>query len=339
MGQGGEAFSRAAGRVGDLFLEVGLVTRLGAVVVGGVVAVVAVILLAVVRNAVHDDAEDTGAGAVELLEHGGGGAVEGVAGIDDDEDAVDAGGEEGGIRDDEGGAIEDDDVGGGLELGEELIHAGGGKDLSGVGGQGAAGEDAEVADGGGLEGGVKEGVAEEDVGEAEAVGEVEEAVLAGAAQVGVDEDDALAALGDDGSEVGGDGGLLPSPGPGLVTRMVLTAAAALANSRLVRRTRKASAVGERGCLATITPSASSSISEMSPMTGMPRVRVMSSGVLRVSSRNSIRKMTPTASIMPTTAASRVFCSFLGLMGELGATAGWTWVRLEVVWASATRICS
>ncbi len=65
------------------------------------------------------------------------------------------------------------------------------------------------------------------------------------AQVRVQQDDPLARLGEDDSQVDATV-VLPSPGMALVTRIARTGASTLAKPRLVRSVRNASEAGARG---------------------------------------------------------------------------------------------
>ena len=75
-----------------------------------------------------------------------------------------------------------------------------------------------------------------------------------------------------------------------------------------------------------------------PASTGPVTRSMSSAVLTVSSRYSIRKAAPTASIAPIMAASRVLVTVRGRTGDSGTMAGSATTRLLVACASASLAC-
>ena len=135
---------------------------------------------------------------------------------------------------------------------------------------------------------------------------------------------------------------LPSDSPELVTSMILAGSSTDEYSRLVRKDRKASATGERGFFATKTPSESSPClglflsSPMNPITGVSRRSLISSGVLRVSSKNSTRKANPAVTNRPIAAASKALCTGLGDIGVVGLLAVSTCITVGVDCAFESR---
>jgi hypothetical protein len=127
--------------------------------------------------------------------------------LDDDDGEVGFVDEDGSVADAEDGwGVDEDEVEAGFDVFDEFGHALGVEDAGAVGGEEAAGEEVEVFDGG-LDDDFFEGdLGGEVVGEAFLVGDVEEGVEAGAAEVGVDEEDVVTALGADEGEVGEGGG-------------------------------------------------------------------------------------------------------------------------------------
>ncbi len=160
-------------------------------------------------DAVQHHPNHIGADVAELLDGGFEGAEFGDAGADDEEDAIDDGGEDDGVVDGEdGGGIDEDEIGLVEDGGEDFAHFVGAEEFGGVGGELAGADDVEGVDGGGLEGAVEvDGGLDEEGAEAGVGLGVEDAVDAGAVEVGVEDGDAAPGLGEDDGEVGGDGGL------------------------------------------------------------------------------------------------------------------------------------
>lgn len=156
---------------------------------------------------VHDNTNHGGAG---LAEHVGVAAQQaeaaGVA-LGDDEGATGAHGNGLAVgKEAAGGGVDEDDVEFVGKLGEQLGKHGAGEQLLRVGRHGAGGQHGEVAQGGHALDDVGAAAAGEEGREAGAVVDTKQLVLAGVAQVGVDDEGALAELREDDAEVGGDPG-------------------------------------------------------------------------------------------------------------------------------------
>ena len=147
---------------------------------------------------------------VDLFQEVGGAGQLGFfdfAGADDENGAVDSGGDDGGIGDDaDGGGIEEDHVVLGFELVDQAPEGLGHQHFGWIGRDRAGGQDREIGDFRVLDESLGLGAADDGSGQALAVRKAEAAVDRGAAQVGVDQEDAAAGLGVGDGQVGyGDG--------------------------------------------------------------------------------------------------------------------------------------
>lgn len=167
-----------------------------------VIVVIVVAALMALRDFVEDDAEDVGAAFLEQVFGLLGLVGADVATADDEDDAVGLAADDGGVGDDEDRRqVEQDVVVVIFDALEEFLHLRRAEQLGGVRRDWPGGDDVEAwVD-----------TVLDDVGELQPVGEAvrqaavrqaEAAVHDGTAQVAVDEQDALAVLGDDDGEVG-----------------------------------------------------------------------------------------------------------------------------------------
>ena len=134
------------------------------------------------------------------------------AGLDDDDDAVAEGAGDAGIGDKEhGGGINDDPVVVGLHLLYKLTHARGAEQLGGVGRDGAGGHDIQMAIGCRIDLDAVDGIApaafaDEDAGHSFDAFNTEGAMNHGAMEIGIDQHDMFAGLGDREGHVAAGGG-------------------------------------------------------------------------------------------------------------------------------------